>query len=781
MNKAIGTTTLEKRRFNIERFSFLARGGIVCILGFMIGRGVIEGISPMLVAYYGCMFGNKKLRLWALLSSIVGLVSIQTVPNIFKYLAIMVCMNIIGMGMNFVFKKITINIIAAIGGATTVIVGVLFHMYFKLYQISIFTVLLEGFAVFFLTILFRKGMLFLTDYKKEEVAKETYISFSLIACAAVLGMLGINVIHISLIQLVALNLILYVGYQYGVEASSIMGAAIGFAAYYTKAEGTVDSFIIWSILGVISGLFREIGKIGTAIAYLAAFIILNLAYGTKAIDLKTIEMLVLTIGLFLIVPAKKKDRLLKAKPITLEENEIENIVHYKLDGFAKTYENLAKNFIYSKSLQEQLSNNEINQLIDHVADKVCKDCSLCNMCWQKDFYDTYRTIYSVLAAVEKKGEVLVEDIPEEFYKKCLKVDEFVIMINRVFELYKANLVWENKMIEHRSLFADQFLNVSQIIKDLSENISRSRNEEIIFIKKLKEEMVSTDIEIVNVYMEHYPNERKEVVIDVREIKDTNYIKELLKIINKIDSYKFSLKEVELLAEDQIKRCIFTEKESFKLVKGYANINKKEQSISGDCFTFIDLEGGKDIIALSDGMGSGEQAFIESKATIEMLEQLVEGGFDIDVAIKTVNSILGIRNNHQAFATLDISMVDRYTGECNFIKNGAVTTYLKRGKHIEQIKTDTLPLGMFKEAEYTSIKRRLKADDLVIMMSDGISDSSIKNKENEPWLEEVIEELDTLNPQKIADTILDLAKEKTGGNALDDMTVLVFRVWERNGF
>lgn len=772
MSKSV-STTVEKRRLNTERVNFLIRCSIICILGFMIGRGEIEGFSPMLVAYYGCVFGNKKFRLWAFLSTVIGLVSIQTIPNIFKYLAIMICLNIIGIGIGFVSKRITINIISIIGALSTIIMGIIFQLYFKLYEYSIFTSFLEGITVFFLTILFRKGMIFLTDNTKEEVGKETYISFSLIACAATLGMLGINVIQISLIQLVALNMLLYVGYQFGVEASSIMGAAIGFAAYYVKAEGTVDSFIIWSILGIISGLFREIGKVGTAIAYFAAFIILNLVYGTKSIDFKTLEMLVFTIGLFLIVPTKKKEKLLRSKTLTLEENEIENMVYNKLDRFAQTFENLAKNFIYPKSFQEQLSNNEINQLIDHVADKICKDCSMCNMCWQKDFYDTYRTVYSVLAAVEKKGEVLVEDIPKEFYKQCLKADEFIIMVNRVFELYKANLIWENKMVEHRGLFAEQFLNVSQIIKELSENISKSKYEHGVFVKKLKEEIDSNNMEIVNIHMEHYPNEREEILIDVKEVKDSNYIKEILKTINKIDAKKFILKEVEVLSEGGIKRCIFTEKESFKLVKGYASINKNDQEVSGDCFTFIDLDSGKDIIALSDGMGSGEQAFKESKATIEMLEQLLDGGFDINVAIKMVNSILGIRNNHQAFATLDICMIDRYTGECSFIKNGAVTTFLKRGQYVEQIKTDTLPLGMFKEVEYTTLNKRLKADDLVIMMSDGISESKI-------WLEEVIEQLDTLNPQKIADYILDLAKEKSGGTASDDMTVLVFRVWERNG-
>lgn len=776
MNKMV-STTIGKRRMNTERISIIARGAIICVLGFMIGRGVIETISPMLVAYYGCVFENKKMRIWGFLSTVLGLVSIQTVPNIFKYLAIMITITLLGTIVEFLNKKSIGHLMGIICTASTIIIGVGTQFYIKEYQLSVVTLLLEGVSVFLLTILFRKGMSFITDTNREVVAKETFISFSILACAATLGMIGITVIQISLLQLIALNLLLYIGFQYGLEVSSVMGVAIGFAAYYTNSAGGAEEFIIWSILGVVAGLFREIGKAGTAIAYFITFLALTLVYGSKGLDFKTMEMLILTIGIFLLLPTHKRERIIQKDFI--DENELEKMIHQKLNRFAQTYESIAKKFVRVKPLQEQLTNNEINQLIDHVADKVCKDCSMCNMCWQKDFYDTYRAVYSVLSAVESKGEVMVEDIPTEFYKQCLKVDEFVIMVNRVFEIYKTNLRWENKMIEHRGLFADQFQNISNIIKDLSENVSKSRQEQGVIIKKIKDEIGHLDI--VNIYMDYCANEREEIIIDIRSGKDMGFAKDLLKIINKIGPNKYSIKEVESISQSGIKRCVFTEKETYKIVKGYASIHKNEQPVSGDCFTFIDLESGKDIIALSDGMGTGEQALVESKATIEMLEQLVEGGFDIDIAIKTVNSILGIRNNHQAFATLDVSMVDRYTGDCSFIKSGAVSTFLKRGQHIEKIKTDTLPLGMFKEIEFNALKRRLKADDIVIMMSDGISDLPYdKDKEqNTLWLEEMIGQLDSLNPQKIADLILDTAKERAGGYASDDMTVLVFRVWEKS--
>ncbi|MBC7958730.1 MAG: SpoIIE family protein phosphatase, partial [Vallitaleaceae bacterium] len=666
MSRAIGTV---ERRIDAVKVGSIARSIIICLIGFMMGRGIIEGFSPMLVAYYCVVFHNKKIRMWNLLAIVLGMATISSITNIFKYLSILVVISVV-MPILETFYRQKINAIAiSIGGIVTILVGLGYFMFFESYKVGVVGTLLEGCAVLLITILMRKGVQFLMeDAYREGVSKETYISFAVIACFATMGTLGIQVLEISLLQLVALNILLYVGFQLGLEAASILGIAIGFGAFYTKAQGALEAFMIWSVLGVVAGLFRELGKIGTAFSYSLVFVTLTYVLIPGGLTVETIEMLIITVGLFLLLPIQKRQKVYENKVI--QESEIERMIHHKLERFADTYENIAKRFIQMKPLQERLSNHEINQLIDHVAEKVCADCSMCNMCWQKDFYETYKAVYSVLSAVENKGEVMVEDIPEEFYKQCLKLDEFVIMVNRIFEMYKNNLKWENKIIEHRALFADQFLNVSQIIKTLSGKILDHNEEHIHLVKKLKKEWEKNHLDVLSVHMQRASNERKEIIVEVKENKDQNFIKELIKVLNKMSLGKFQVKETNYLSEEGIKQYLFAEKENFKLVKGYAKSNKEAQEVSGDSFTFLDLESGKDIIALSDGMGSGEKALVESKATIEMLEQLVEGGFDIHVAIKTVNTILGIRNDNQTFATLDVSMVDRFTGECQFIKNGA---------------------------------------------------------------------------------------------------------------
>ena len=75
----------------------------------------------------------------------------------------------------------------------------------------------------------------------------------------------------------------------------------------------------------------------------------------------------------------------------------------------------------------------------------------------------------------------------------------------------------------------------------------------------------------------------------------------------------------------------------------------------------DLPGGKKGVALSDGMGSGEEAFKESTMVVEMLEELLEAGFPVKMAIQMMNTALVIGREDVRFSTIDAPIFDLYTG------------------------------------------------------------------------------------------------------------------------
>ena len=57
------------------------------------------------------------------------------------------------------------------------------------------------------------------------------------------------------------------------------------------------------------------------------------------------------------------------------------------------------------------------------------------------------------------------------------------------------------------------------------------------------------------------------------------------------------------------------------------------------------------LCLSDGMGSGIEAFKESEIVVELLEQFLESGFSQETAARMVNSALLLKGREGMFLLL----------------------------------------------------------------------------------------------------------------------------------
>ena len=216
---------------------------------------------------------------------------------------------------------------------------------------------------------------------------------------------------------------------------------------------------------------------------------------------------------------------------------------------------------------------------------------------------------------------------------------------------------------------------------------------------------------------------------------------------------------------------------FKALTGSARITKLGEKVSGDNFSILNLENGQMILSLSDGMGTGVNANEESESVIELLEQFMEAGFKEESAIRLINSILVLKSENQSFSTIDLSMLNLYTGVCDFVKIGAATTFIKRDHWVETISSTTMPAGVFNQVDLDQKSKKLYDGDYIIMMSDGVLDC-LPGNNKERLMQELILELTITNPQEIANRILKEALAQNQEVPPDDMTVLVAGIWKK---
>ena len=181
--------------------------------------------------------------------------------------------------------------------------------------------------------------------------------------------------------------------------------------------------------------------------------------------------------------------------------------------------------------------------------------------------------------------------------------------------------------------------------------------------------------------------------------------------------------------------------------------------------------------ISDGMGSGPQADQESSATVELIKKFTGSGFKKMTAINTINSIMGIKfNEDEKFSTLDLSSIDLYEGEINFIKMGAAASFIKRGDDIIVIRSKTLPIGILDKPDIDITDKRIINGDFIVMVSDGVLDCDSGSTGNFQWMVEFLRKLDCTDPKEMCQVIIDKAKEISGGKVKDDMTVVVEKVY-----
>ena len=141
----------------------------------------------------------------------------------------------------------------------------------------------------------------------------------------------------------------------------------------------------------------------------------------------------------------------------------------------------------------------------------------------------------------------------------------------------------------------------------------------------------------------------------------------------------------------------------------------------------------------------------------------------------MNSILSLRTTDEMFATLDLAMMDLHDASVRFLKIGSTPSFIKRGEKMIKIEASNLPMGIIQEFDVDIVSEQMNAEDLLIMMSDGIFEGPRHVENIDLWLKRKIREMATDDPQGVADLLLEEVIRTRSGEIKDDMTVLVAKI------
>lgn len=472
-------------------------------------------------------------------------------------------------------------------------------------------------------------------------------------------------------------------------------------------------------------------------------------------------------------PVGRKERMSMKEEAMITKNQ--------LHAFSESFRKLSQSFEVDTSPRGTLSDQEMQDIFNAVTEQVCKDCSRCSYCWENVFEDSCESAYEILKLCGERVDMKKKDLPERFRQRCVRSDNFLAEARRMMGLAQTNLSWQNRLAESRLALAGQFGEVADVIGDFSKQISDEPVRQGAPEKQVVHRMTGQRINVRRIAASNRQNGRKCVYIEAKTPKNIQKTaQEAADIIGRVYGRRYLPRAgTPPVIGQRWEMLSFEEDVRYRTIVGDARMVRMGETVSGDSFTVMHMESGQTVLSLSDGMGSGEKAEKESNRIISLLEQLLTTGFNRQSAIRLIHSVVLSGSEPHTYSTLDLATLDLFTGRCELVKMGAAASFIKNGEEVKKLTSDALPPGVLPEPESEVLTADMKNGDMLIMMSDGTLGSLGKgDDQNEEKMAEFLKNCTAVNPQELANAVLNHAMACSHYEAEDDMTVLVCGLYRK---
>ena len=449
----------------------------------------------------------------------------------------------------------------------------------------------------------------------------------------------------------------------------------------------------------------------------------------------------------------------------------------RMESFAYAVNGLSDAFFAMSQPKEKVAMEEISVLEQEVTGKLCASCDGCAICWNENRMRRQGGIRALLHAVmnhSSKEELL----QETYVDNCTQYPDMVEEAIQAFGRLELNYAWHNRLCENRYVIAEQLDAMAGLVEEWSKSRVRLDDKYKNLMAQIMFEVREKGLllEDLHIYEE---NERLCVEGYVSSkwnggIPVKHYLNAVEKVVKK--PMRMGKDGKTVLTQEPALLSIY-EDTVFYGLQGIATEKKFDATINGDSFSFFAMDDGNYHICLSDGMGSGSRANQESEMVVDLLQKFIEAGFRKETAIKLMNSAMVLQGEENHYSTLDYAMINLYTGQMELIKIGGAATFIKRGTVVECYEGGTLPGGADVRMEIESQKIPLQSGDFLVMVTDGVIEYlHVRNPKE--TLMDIISGIETENAGVLAENIMQQVLLRTGGCALDDMTILVTGIWEK---
>ena len=604
----------------------------------------------------------------------------------------------------------------------------------------------------------------INPYKKCGLTQEQLVALCFLLSIVVLGLMPIGIDGVCFGRVLAILFILLSSKFGGASIGAMAGVLFGFVVTVGYSKTDLGLFYM-AAGGLFAGFFSTFGKLASVISFIIVAIISAVFLNNASLLVIIIECFIAS-GLFLLLPKKLSlylGGLFMNKPQQTNLKGVKGALVMKLKFASGALENVSTTIKEVSNELSKINSPSYDDVLKRVEQTACSGCGLCLHCWESNKAETVEAVMGLSKILREPGVDYKDAIPHSFLGKCLRFSQFKKAVNTHYGDYLNKINAENRVAEIRGVVEDHFNGISNMLNDLSNEFKYSQNPDEKSAVKIISALQSMNIVVTECSALTDKFGRLSADISVKLQKDVSLNKKeiLKKLTIALDR---DLDPPNIVKTETEAFITVTEKAFFYCDMGIAQFSANENSMCGDTCEYFSDGKGRLVMLLSDGMGVGGRAAVDSNLMTGLISRLVKAGFGYDCALKIANSSMLFKSTDESLATVDISVIDLFNGNTEFYKAGAAPTIIRRRGRTAKAQSTSLPAGILKDVGFDKAQVSLKNEDIVLMMSDGVINDGTD------WICEFLLDFDG-TAQQLADNIATMARRRKQDFPKDDITVM----------
>jgi sigma-B regulation protein RsbU (phosphoserine phosphatase) len=203
-----------------------------------------------------------------------------------------------------------------------------------------------------------------------------------------------------------------------------------------------------------------------------------------------------------------------------------------------------------------------------------------------------------------------------------------------------------------------------------------------------------------------------------------------------------------------------------------------REVCGDLYDFLSYGTQQLGVALGDVSGKGSAAALYGAVATGILRSLSPHKLQPAELLRQLNQLVCERRVEGRYMTICFATWQKGRHQLRVANAGQTQPLLWKDGHVEQLKLEGFPIGIFDDATYDEWSVKLSKGDILVFYSDGLTEAS--NREGKFFgsdrLKTILEQGTKLSSAELADRMLEEVQEYTEGGAItDDRTLVVMKV------